>query len=320
MNRYPLKLEYYAKTALWGGNTLKNEWNKPCSFDKLAETWELSVRPDASSIIENGDAAGMSLADYLASTEGAIGSLNTTDRFPLLIKLIDAADKLSIQVHPDDAYAQIHENDPGKTEMWYIVSASENAEIVYGLADFMEADDFKASVRIGEIAKALKSVKVHAGECYFIPSGLVHAIGKGCLIAEIQQNSDLTYRVYDYERRDADGKLRELHLEKAMDVVKAFSREEIEAIRFSRFPLLDRSTCLACCPYFEVHLLSLGGYQQTLTADKDSFHHLLCLEGDGFILYDGIKYPLTKGNSYYIPAAMGEYTLCGNAKLILSRM
>lgn len=320
MNRYPLKLEYCTKSALWGGKTLINEWGKKCDCDKLAETWELSVRPDTTNRILNGDALGMKLSDYLASTEGAVGSAAKEERFPLLIKLIDASDKLSLQVHPDDSYAAAHENDPGKTEMWYIVSASEDAEIIYGLADFMDAADFAACVRTGEIPKAVKRMKVHAGECYFIPSGLVHAIGSGCLIAEIQQNSDLTYRVYDYDRRDADGKCRELHTEKALAVVKPFSTEEIEAIRFSRFPKLEKETCLACCEYFEVHLMSLGGYTDTLSADSESFHSILCIEGEGFLLFDGTKYPLKKGDSYFLPAGMGEYTLCGNAKVILSRM
>ncbi len=318
MNRYPLKLKYYSKTALWGGNTLKTEWGKECSFDKLAETWELTVRDDAVNTIENGEAAGKTLAEYLATTPGAIGTAGTDSRFPLLIKLIDAADKLSIQVHPTDAYATKTEHDSGKTEMWYIVSAEEGAEIVYGLADFMDANDFRACVRSGEINKALKTVKVHAGECYFIPAGMVHAIGKGCLIAEIQQNSDLTYRVYDYDRRDADGKLRELHTEKALDVVTAFTQQEIDAIRFSRFPAIDAGICLAACPYFEVHMLSLRGYSQELCTTDKSFHSVLCIDGNGFLLCDSKQYPLNRGDSYFLPAGMGKYTLCGNAKIILS--
>ncbi len=320
MTRYPLKLTYHAKTALWGGKTLKDEWGKTCDYEKLAETWELSVRPDATNAIENGEAAGMTLGEYLGETKNAVGSLCEGDRFPLLIKFIDASDKLSLQVHPSNEYAAAHENDPGKTEMWYIVSADDNAEIIYGLADFMDASDFAACVRTGEIPKAVNRVKVHAGECYFIPAGLVHAIGSGCLIAEIQQNSDLTYRVYDYDRRDGDGNLRELHTEKALDVVTPFSEGEISSIRFSRFPKLKKDTCLAACKYFEVHLLSLGGYKNTLCADEESFHSVLCLEGEGFILAGGVSYPLKRGDSYYLPAGMGEYTLCGNAKVLLTRM
>ena len=320
MTKYPLKLSYYAKTAIWGGNILKEEWGKDCDFDRLAETWELTVRENAVSIIENGEYAALPLSEYLQNTQDAVGEKTAQDgRFPLLIKLIDAADKLSIQVHPDDEYAA-KEKDLGKTEMWYIVSATPDAEIVYGLADYMDAGDFRSLVNAGQTNKALKTVPVHAGECYFIPSGLVHAIGKGCLIAEIQQNSDVTYRVYDYDRRDANGNLRELHVQKALDVVRAFSEQEIAALRFSRFPKLTCGECLAACEYFEVHLVSLSGFSEKLCADGESFHSLICIEGNGSVMFGGVHYPLSRGDSYFLPAGMGEYTLCGNAKILLSRI
>ena len=320
MNKYPLKLKHFAKTAIWGGNTLKNTWGKECTFDKLAETWELTVRKDAVSIIENGEYASLSLAEYLENTADAVGLNPIEDgRFPLLIKFIDAADKLSVQVHPDNQYAQ-RENDLGKTEMWYIISANEDAEIIYGLADYMDESDFRASVALNEIGKTVKTIPVHAGECYFIPSGLVHAIGKGCLIAEIQQNSDITYRVYDYDRKDANGTLRELHVQKALDVVRAFTEQEIDALRFSKFPKMKVGDCLAACPYFEVHALSLRGYSEALETDSESFHSLLCIEGEGSIMYKGEHYPLSRGDSYFLPAGMGAYTLCGNATLLVSRI
>ena len=320
MIKYPMKLNYVAKTAIWGGNTLKDEWGKECEFQKLAETWELSVRENAVSTIENGEHQGLPLSEYLQNTPDAIAENSTEDgRFPLLIKLIDAADKLSIQVHPDDEYAKA-QHDLGKNEMWYIVAAAPDAEIVYGLTDYMTESDFRAMTLAGQVNKALKTVPVHAGECYFIPAGLVHAIGKGCLIAEIQQNSDITYRVYDYDRRDAEGNLRELHVQKALDVVRAFSEQELHALRFSRFPKLSCGECLAACEYFEVHLLSLGGYSEVLCADGESFHSLLCIGGEGSVIFGGIHYPLSRGDSYFLPAGMGNYTLCGNAKILLSRI
>ena len=320
MIKYPLKLSHIAKTAIWGGNTLKEEWGKSCEFKMLAESWELTVRENAVSTIENGEYQNLPLSEYLQNTPDAISENNTeNDRFPLLIKLIDAADKLSIQVHPDDGYAQ-KQNDLGKTEMWYIVSAAPDAKIIYGLADYMEAEDFRALVNANQTDKALKTVPVHAGECYFIPAGLVHAIGKGCLIAEIQQNSDVTYRVYDYDRRDAEGNLRELHVRQALDVVRSFSEQEIAALRFSRFPKLTSGECLAACEYFEVHLLSLSGFSEKLCAEGDSFHSLLCIEGNGSVIYGGVHYPISRGDSYFLPAGMGDYTLCGNAKILLSRI
>ena len=315
---YPLKLRYHAKTALWGGNTLKVEWNKPCDFDKLAETWELTVRREAANPVLNGRDAGKTLAEYLAEHPHALSSESALADFPLLVKLIDARDDLSVQVHPDDTYARDVENDFGKTEMWYIVAAEENAKIIYGLRDGLTASDFKKAFEGGQIFDAMKSVKVHAGETYFIPSGMIHAIGAGCLIAEIQQNSDLTYRVYDYDRVGADGKLRELHTQKALDVIRPFSEAEIDSIRYSRAASLDVGECLASCPYFEVHQIKPCGAPVALSVDNRSFHHLLCVGGDGEIVCGGKRYPVTRGDSYFLPAGMGEYSLCGNVTVLLS--
>ena len=304
---YPLKLKYYAKTALWGGDTLKREWNKPCAFDKLAETWELTVRPEADNEITEGDLAGTKLGDFLAESD-----------FPLLVKFIDARDDLSVQVHPDDKYAHEVENDFGKTEMWYIVAAEENAKIIYGLRDGLSAEDFGKAFAEGRIFDAMKTVDVHAGETYFIPSGMIHAIGAGCLIAEIQQNSDLTYRVYDYDRVGADGKLRELHTKKALDVIRPFTEAEIDAIRYSRTAALDVGECLASCPYFEVHQVKPCGAPVALSVDNRSFHHLLCVGGNGEIVCGGSRYPVTRGDSYFLPAGMGDYSLGGDVTVLLS--
>lgn len=317
---YPLKLKYHAKTALWGGDTLKRQWGKSCDFEKLAETWELTVRPEASNIIENGTLAGTSLGTYVASnplsvTDGGVGKF-----FPLLIKFIDARDDLSVQVHPDDTYAHEVENDQGKTEMWYIVDADEGAEIIYGLREGASSEDFKTAFEEGHIFDAMRSVKVKAGESYFIPSGMIHAIGRGCLIAEIQQNSDLTYRVYDYDRVGADGKPRELHTKKALDVIRPFTKGEIDGIRYSRKSTLNAGECLAACPYFEVHRLALTDALTTLSATTKSFHHLLCVGGEGEILCGEGRYPIARGDSYFLPAGMGEYSLFGNATLLISKI
>ena len=304
---YPLKLKYYAKTALWGGDTLKREWNKPCAFDKLAETWELTVRPEADNEITEGDLAGTKLGDFLAESD-----------FPLLVKFIDARDDLSVQVHPDDKYAHEVENDFGKTEMWYIVEAAPNAEIIYGLREGVSSEDFARAIHEGRTLEVLHRVKVKAGETYFIPSGEVHAIGAGCLIAEIQQNSDLTYRVYDYDRVGADGKKRELHVEKAAAVSKPFDEASINAIRFANKPHFYAGECLASCHYFEVHRLTAEHLPMALAATGDSFHHILCVDGEGEILHRGNAYPLHRGDSYFLPAGMGDYSLRGVATILLS--
>ena len=320
MKFYPLRLQYYAKTALWGGDTLKTHWNKPCNFDKLAETWELTVRPEVSNRILEGAPSGRTLGEFLAEHPLAVCPTGVGEFFPLLVKLIDARDRLSVQVHPDDTYAHDVEQDQGKTEVWYIVDADENAEIIYGLADGIDNAAFRRAFAEGRVLEGVNRVKVRAGETYFIPSGLLHAIGDGCLIGEIQQNSDLTYRVYDYDRRGADGKLRELHTDKAMDVIRPFSAAEIDAIRFSHAPRYEMGECLAACPYFEVHKVDLDGAPVTLTVGEESFRHLLCIGGEGVLVHDGISYGIERGDSFFLPAGMGECTLSGTASLLISSL
>ena len=320
MNLYPLQLQYYAKTALWGGDTLKTEWGKVCDFDKLAETWELTVRPEVSNRILNGTLAGRSLDEVLAEYPRAVSATEVGKFFPLLIKLIDARDRLSVQVHPDDAYARDVESDQGKTEMWYIVEAEEGAEIIYGLAEGCDTAAFRRAFEEGRIFDAIHRVKVRAGETYFIPSGLLHAIGDGCLIGEIQQNSDLTYRVYDYDRKGADGKLRELHTDKALDVIRPFSREEIKGIRFARTPRYTEGECLAVCPYFEVRRVTLSGEELPLEVTEDSFRHLLCVAGEGSLCHNGTSYLIARGDSFFLPAGMGNCTLQGNLTLLVSAL
>lgn len=318
---YPLKLSYIPKTALWGGTRLKEAYGKPYDGEKLAETWELSCRGKENCMIENGACAGLTLAEYFGDYgEGAIGTAHTGGRFPLLIKFIDARDKLSVQVHPDDAYAALHENDPGKTEMWYIVEADEGAELIYGLADGVDAGAFSRAVKEGRIGEAVKRVPVKAGETYFIPSGMLHAIGAGILVAEIQQNSDLTYRVYDYDRRDKNGDLRPLHTEKALAVTRPYTEEEIAAVRYARSPLPEEraASLLADCPYFRVERLGEG--KHALSVCRRSFLHLLCTDGEGTLSYGKEEYPVVKGDSYFLPAGLGEVILEGNGTYLLTSL
>ena len=187
MKLYPLKLKPAVKEIIWGGDKLKTDYNKSAPFEKLAESWELTVRPDGMNIIENGECAGMTLGDYLEPM--LIGKNYNGDRFPLLIKFIDARDRLSIQVHPSDEYAMKNEGEYGKTEMWYIVEAEEGAELVFGLnnenGEEYSKEIFDRAVENGSVESLLHRVKVHPGDVYFIPSGLVHAIGAGILICEI---------------------------------------------------------------------------------------------------------------------------------------
>ncbi len=293
MKKYPLKLSAVFKEIIWGGTRLKEEYGKVCDLDKLAESWELTVRPDGMNVITNGEYAGMTLGEYLG--EEAKG-------FPLLIKLIDACDKLSIQVHPNDEYAMKNEGEYGKTEMWYIVDALPGSKLVYGLSGY-DPDTFRKALADGECEKYLNYVDVKKGDVFFIPSGCVHAIGAGILIAEIQQSSNVTYRVYDYMRRGKDGKLRELHVDKALDVIVDYKPEEIEKIRYS---CGHHESCLADCKYFRVDRYTGGDV--TLDAEN-GFVHILCLDGKAEA--NGVSF--SKGESIFLPAGLGKVKVSGSS-------
>lgn len=315
---YPLKMSYATRDYLWGGRRLINEWGKQTDADKLAETWELTVRDDAMSYIVNGELSGVSMREYIERFGASVVS-DTFDggRFPLLIKLIDACDNLSVQVHPDDAYAAMKSGDIGKTEMWYIVDALPGACIAYGLADGVSEADFQSMIKNGEVEKALKFQPVKAGECYFIPAGMVHAIGKGILIAEIQQNCDITYRIYDYNRRQKDGSFRALHVEDAIAVVRKFTEDEIDALCHEA----RRSDGeMVGCKYFNVEKLVLCDEEMELVATEKGFNSILCIGGKGKIIAGGIEYDIVKGDSYYIPAGLGKYTVSGSVELIRTQL
>lgn len=282
--KYPLKLDSVNKDIIWGGTTLGEKYNKPSG--KLAEAWELAVHPEGICRIENGEYAGMLLSDYLGSKD-----------FPIMIKLIDARDRLSIQVHP------------AKTEMWYIVEAEPGASLVYGLKESFDEDSFRAALNGGTVTELLNYVPVKAGDVFFIPQGLVHAIGAGILIAEIQENSNVTYRVYDYGRLK-DGVPRELHVDQAMKTVKDFTEKEIEALRFSRGK--KENGLLADCRYFKTKLVDTEG--STAFPAENGFVSVICLDGHGDI--DG-EY-IAKGDSYFIPEGYGGFTVNGSCRLILT--
>ena len=321
MKKYPLMLSYITKTALWAGTKLKDDFGKKSDFDTVSESWELSVRKNEMATAENGVAKGLTLKEYFeaAGYDCVSPYFNSADRFPLLVKLIDAEDMLSVQVHPDDNYSSRVEGDSGKTEMWYIVDAKEGATLVYGLADGVSTEDFAAAVREGRIGEVMNHVPVKKGQTYFIPAGMLHAIGAGILVAEIQQNSDITYRVYDFDRVGADGKLRELHVDKALDVTRPYTEDEVSAIRFSNPERAMAGESLASCEFFGAARLSVNE-KTDLAVGSDSFLSLICIEGSGVITFDGEKYPFSKGDSYFLPAGMGAFSLDGAATLITSRV
>ena len=280
--------------------------------------WKLSVRDDRTCYILNGKFAGISLSEYINIVGRDVVSSNySSDKFPILIKFIDAADKLSIQVHPDDIHARMfNEKDSGKTEMWYIVDADDNAEIVYGLAPNISVLDFIQASKHNNCQSFLNKMKVKAGDVLFIPPGMIHAIGKGILIAEIQQNSDITYRVYDYDRVDAEGNKRELHTEKAFKVTRQYNNDEISSIRYKRTSQITDENSIISCEHFYVKLYDLKD-KVDLIALENSFHSIICVQGSGTIWFGEKTYEIRCGDCWYIPAGCGEYSLLGNQKTLL---
>ncbi len=313
-----------SKEILWGGDKLKKEYAKTAPFEKIAESWELTVRDDGMSVIANGEYAGMELKRYLVLGKTDVLGTNCKkyDRFPLLIKFIDAADNLSVQVHPDDAYALPNENEFGKTEMWYIMDAEPGAKLVYGLSEGCTVEDFAYAVENGTVEEKLNYVEVHRGEVYFIPSGQVHAIGSGILIAEIQQNSNITYRVYDYNRCQSDGTLRQLHTAKALDVINIRTEEEIEAIRLSEADGKSNCKTLCACEYFTSKKYETSKENvAVIHVDDTSFVSVLVLESqDGHLEMGDEILPLHRGDSYFIPAGKADVRISGNAEIITTKI
>ena len=215
----PFLLRPVTKDYIWGGTRLREEFGKESDSERIAESWELSCHPDGECVIASGEFSGMKLSEFVRMHPEAVGNgFRSEDRFPVLVKLIDAKADLSIQVHPDDEYATAHEGDSGKTEMWYIIDADEGAEIVYGFREKLTSEQFRQAIDDNSLMEKVKRVPVKAGDVFFIKPGTLHAIGKGIVLAEIQQSSNVTYRVYDYGRLGTDGKPRELHISKAVEV------------------------------------------------------------------------------------------------------
>lgn len=313
----PLKLQPEFKEIIWGGNRLKAEYNKQSDLSNIAESWELTVRPDGMNRIIGGEYDGLTLEEFIIQNGFGVVTDKELDRFPLLIKFIDAQDNLSVQVHPDDEYGLKHANSLGKTEMWYIIDAKPGARLVYGLKEGCTNEMFAQAIKDGKVEEMLNYVNVKKGDVFFIPSGLVHAIGAGILLAEIQQNSNITYRVYDYNRIGKDGKPRELHINDALNVIVNRSQSEIEKIQFSTN--VKNVNCLANCKYFKVDKFFIDK-ENWFSTNAESFNSILCLEGKGSITYNNESFELEKGDSYFVPANAGPYQVSGNVEIIVSKI
>lgn len=312
---YPVKLSPSYKDYLWGGTRLKTVFEKECAFEHIAESWELSAHKDGQSTVCGGDFDGLVFSDYLHRIgKAALGSnCEKYAYFPLLIKLIDAQGNLSVQVHPSDEYALSHEGEYGKTEMWYILDCEEGASLYYGFSRDITKEEYENAIKNDELTNILNQVPVRRGNVFFIPAGTVHAIGAGILICEIQQNSNTTYRVYDYNRRDKNGDLRPLHIEKAIAVSNLKKAPDLLETPDGADVLL------ATCEYFEVKRLRIHG-KTTISVDDTSFVSLIITDGSGSLTYSSDEMRFRKGDSIFIPAQNASCTLNGNCEIILSKV
>lgn len=306
----PIKLSPAFKDYLWGGDRLKREYNKKSDLDKVAESWELSTHKDGESIVSDGEYKGMKLSEYInKNPQNVIGSdAAKFDFFPILIKFIDAKDNLSIQVHPNDEYALKHTGGYGKTEMWYILDCEEGAFLYYGFKKKITSEQFRKAIEDNGLLDLLNKVEVKKGDVFFIEAGTVHAIGKGIVICEIQQNSNTTYRVYDYNRKDKDGNTRPLHIEQAIAVAKTEPP--------AKYAHEDENV-LAKCKYFTVEKACIKGEKTFEITDK-CFKSVIIVSGSGKLILNNHKTELNKGDSVFVPAQNAEFKICGNCEAIIS--
>ena len=318
---YPIKLKPAFKDYLWGGTRLRDDFGKDCDFDKIAESWELSCHKDGNSVVADGEFAGLTLAQYIEKEGKSVLGTNCEkfENFPILIKLIDAKDNLSVQVHPNNEYAQRVEGEYGKTEMWYVVDCDEGASLLYGFKHNITKEEFRERIENNTLLEVTNSVPVKKGDVFFIEAGTLHAIGKGILIAEIQQNSNTTYRIYDYGRVGADGKPRQLHIDKAVDVTNlcpAKPYPQSEPVDMGGWT----KKRLAKCEDFTVDVINVDT-SAALEADKSSFVNILVLDGGCVLSSEGNDaVELKKGDSVFIPAGLGKFELTGKCSAVMTHI
>ena len=319
----PFFLKPAGKDYLWGGRRLNDDYAKNIDMTPLAETWECSTHPDGPSTVSSGEFEGRLLSDVLKEHPEYIGTHpQTVGELPILIKLIDAKQDLSIQVHPDDAYAYEHENgQSGKDEMWYVLDAKKDSRLIYGLNRTVTKEELRAGIADGSITKYMQKVPVHKNDVFYIKAGTIHAIGAGVLLAEVQESSNLTYRLYDYDRTDRNGHKRELHVEKALAVANLNEAEKpVQPMRLLNYRRGWASEFLYRCKYFQTEriLLNTERIREMVTVQTDSlsFMVMLCLEGSGMLRYENEILPFFKGDCIFIPADSVPVQLHGSAQFL----
>jgi mannose-6-phosphate isomerase len=315
MYLYPLQFEPILKERIWGGEKLKTLLNKPINSPLTGESWELSAVEGDVSIVANGTFKGKSLIDIIDDCpEELLGKAvykTFGKQFPLLFKYLDACEDLSIQVHPNDALAKERHNSFGKTEMWYVIQADSEAEIVMGFKKDSNPSEYKEHLRDKKLLSLLNIIKVDAGDAFFLKTGTVHAIGAGLVIAEIQQTSDVTYRLYDFDRKDAKGNTRELHVDLALDAINYKELDTQKVYDSAR----NKSNLVVDCPYFTTNFIPLEG-EQSVVKLGESFTVYMCVCGSFTITIESVSYDYKLGDTVLIPAVIPAYVLSGKASIL----
>lgn len=315
MKLYPLQFEPILKERIWGGEKLKTILNKPITSNITGESWELSTVEGDVSVVANGEYKEKSLIELINDNPDEILGTEVHKQFgkqfPLLFKYLDAREDLSIQVHPNDELAKKRHNSFGKTEMWYVLQADKDARIIVGFKENSNAEDYVANLENKTLLSILDDVKVEEGDVFFLETGTVHAIGAGLVIAEIQQTSDITYRLYDFERVDAAGNQRELHIDLALEAIN-YNKVDTHK-KYDKKP--NQSNPVVDCPYFTTNFLPLDG---TIPVDKtgNTFTVYMCVEGGFELESNGTKYQYKKGDTVLIPAALKTFILSGKASIL----
>ncbi|MBC5836030.1 mannose-6-phosphate isomerase [Flavobacterium sp. F372] len=315
MKLYPLTFEPIYKERIWGGTKLKDFLNKSFEANFIGESWELSTVTNDVSVVSNGEFTGLNLNELIKKYPTEILGKNCIEKygfvFPLLFKFLDAKEDLSIQVHPNDELAKKRHNSFGKTEMWYVMQADENARLVIGFKESTNKKDYLKHLEDKTLVTILNETSVKKGDTFFLGTGTVHAIGAGVLIAEIQQTSDITYRLYDWDRLDANGNSRELHTDLAVEAIN-YDKTKTK-VQYKNQP--NESVNLVQCPFFTTNILEVSG-NYNWNKKKESFTVFMCTEGSFVLVTPDSKSKFKKGNTVLIPAALEEFQIIGETSLL----
>lgn len=312
---YPLQFAPILKERIWGGEKLKTILNKPITSNITGESWELSTVEGDVSVVANGILKGKSLMELIDEIPNEILGTKVYERFgkqfPLLFKYLDAREDLSIQVHPNDKLAKERHNSFGKTEMWYVTQADADARIIVGFKEDSSKEEYLKHLNDKTLVSILDDVKAKSGDVFFLETGTVHAIGAGLVVAEIQQTSDITYRLYDFDRKDAQGNTRELHVDLALDAIN-YNKVETQKKYETK---TNTSNVVVDCPYFTTNFIPLENKVE-VSKSGETFTVYMCIEGSFEIEYNGFKQSYIKGDTVLVPAEINAFILTGKASIL----